>query len=355
MESQLTRPPPFPNVASPRPGAPFFDSAQNGWVLSRYGDVLAALREPALRQAGPQKAPTRVREDVFSALSQAKISQWQEQIEPLADGIIAELPPGGPVDLVSEVIRPWSLAVTIIVLGLDAAAGRKLAALQPHLSCGSSDSPAWQRPRGSLKSLSRAVQLRIANARLQKLLHRVRGGQSLFLGVSQTLPDFLANAWFSLLEHPLQFARLRAEPHLMPKAIEELLRYRGPVHTLVREADQTLELAGVTIVQGQRVILKVALANRDPEHFPDPNSLDITRQNAGHLGLGAGPHSCVGALLVRMAAISASRAFADKMAGAEIVEPIVWRRGATLDSLSFLRVRYQSEATKFPNLGLIAH
>ena len=334
MESQLTRPAQFLNVAPPSPEAPFFDSAQNAWVLSRYRDVMAALRDPALRQAGPQKAPARVREDVMGALSQSKISEWQEQIEPLADRIIAELLPGGPVDLVGEVIRPWSLAVTNIVLGLDAADGRKLAALQPPLS---------QQSRRSFKSLGRAVQRRIANARLQKLLRRVRvpGAHSLYLGVSQTLPDFLANAWLALLEHPFQLARLRAEPQLMPKAMEELLRYSGPVHTLMREADQNVEFADVTIAQGQRVILKVALANRDPEHFPEPNSLDVTRQNAGHLGLGAGPHSCVGALLVRMAAISASRTFADKMVGAEIVEPVVWRRGSTLDSPSSLRVRYR--------------
>jgi cytochrome P450 len=341
MESKLARPLRFPDVSAPGPAAPFFDPAQNAWVLSRYEDVLAALREPGLRQEGPQKAPTRVREDVLSALSHAKISEWQEQIEPLADGIIGELSPSGTVDLVSEVIRPWSLAVTIIVLGVDAAAGRKLTALQPHLSRGSADSSASQRKGRSLKSLSRIVQRRIANARLQKVLRRVRGGQSLFLGVSQTLPDFLANAWLALLEHPFQLARLRAEPHLMPKAMEELLRYRGLVHTLVREADQTLELAGITIAAGRRVILKVALANRDPEHFPDPNSFDITRQNAGHLALGAGPHSCVGALLLRMAAISATRAFANKMVGAELVEPIVWRRGSTLDSPSSLRVLYR--------------
>jgi cytochrome P450 len=131
--------------------------------------------------------------------------------------------------------------------------------------------------------------------------------------------------------------------------MEELLRYRGPVHTLTREAVQALELAGVRIAQGQRVILKMALANRDPEHFPDPNSLDITRPSAGHLALGAGSHSCVGALLVRMAAVSATRAFANNMAGAELVQPVVWRRGSTLDSPSSLRVRYdplESSATR---------
>jgi cytochrome P450 len=326
-------------------------------VLSRYDDVLAALREPALRQAGPQKAPAQVREDVLSALSQSKISEWQEQFEQLADRIIEELPPVGPVDLVSRILRPWSLAITIIVLGLDAAAGRKLAALQPHLFGGAADLLSPQLSRRSFKYLRLAVQRRIASARLQTLLRsvRVRGASSLVLGLSQTLPDFLANAWLVLLQHPLQLARLRAEPHLVPKAIEELLRYSGPVHTLVREAEKAFELAGVTIAQSDRVILKVALANRDPEHFTDPNSFDIARQNAGHLALGAGPHSCIGALLVRVAAISATRAFANKLGGAELVDPVVWRRGSTLDSPSFLPVRYESEATRFSNLGSIAH
>ena len=355
MEPKLARSPQFPNVATPRPEAPFFDSVQNAWVLSRYGDVLAALRETAFRQAGPQKAPVRVREDVLSTLSQSRISEWQEQIELLAKRIIGELPPNRPVDLVSELIQPWSLAVTNIVLGLDAADGRKLARLQLHLVSCVGDSPASQQSRRLFKFLSRGVQRRIANARLQRLLRsvRVRGAQSLFLGLSQTLPDFLANAWLVLLEHPLQLARLRAEPQLVPKAIEELLRYSGPVHTLVREAVQAVELAGLPIAQGDRVVLKVALANRDPEHFTDPSSFDIARQNAGQLALGAGPHSCVGAQLVRVAAISATRAFANKLAGAELVDPVVWRHGSTLNSPSFLRVRYESETTKLPNPGFI--
>lgn len=325
----------------PLPAAPIFDPAQNAWLLSRYGDVLAALREPALRQTGPQKATVQVREGVLSALSQSKISELQEQIEPIAYRIIAELPPDRPIDLVSEVIRPWSLAVAAIVLGLDAAASQKLAALQPHLS-GNKDLAA---PRGSPKSVWRAVQRRIANTRLQRLLRgvRVHGAQSLFMGLSQTLPDFLANAWLALLEHPSQLARLRAEPDLMPRAVDELLRYKGLVHTLTREAEQTLELAGVTIARSARVVLKVALANRDPDHFTDPNSLDIARQNTGHLALGAGPHSCVGALMVRMAAISVTRAFAEKLAMAELIDPVVWRRGSTLDSPSSLRVRYHPQ------------
>ena len=345
MESKLNQMPRFsdgPAAMSPPPPSPaFFDPGQKAWVLSRYQDVLNALREPALRQAGPEKAPAQVRKNLTSALPQSKISEWQEQIEPLADRIIAALPPNRPVDLVSEVLRPWSLAVTTIVLGLDAKRGRQLAELETHLPGANADLLAPCQPGPLLRRVLVALRRRIAGVRLKRLLRSVRvpGAQSLFLGLSQTLPDFLANAWLALLENPSQLERLRAEPYLMPRAIEELLRYSGPVHTLVRQADQTVELAGVTIAEGERVILKVALANRDPEHFTDPNSLDIARRTAGHLALGAGPHSCVGALLVRMAATLAIRAFAEKLNKAELIDPVVWRRGSALGSPYSLRVR----------------
>ncbi len=344
MDSKLTPPQRFPEgtaaavAAPPPPAAPFFDPLQNAWVLSRYGDVAAALREPVLRPVGPQKSAAHLREDVASTLSQSEISDWQQRIEPLADRIIMELPLDRPIDLVSEVLRPWSLAVTTIVLSLDAAAGRQLATLQPQLSHGSAGPPS---PRGPFKRVRHAVQRRIAKVRLKRLLRglRVPGAQSLFLGLTQTLPDFLANAWLGLLENRSQIERLRAEPHLMPRAIEELLRHSGPVHTLSRQANQTVEVAGIKIARGQSVLLKVASANRDPEQFSDPNALDVGRRSSGHLGLGAGPHSCIGALLVRMAAIPATRAFADRLAAAELVDPIVWRHGTVHASPYSLRVR----------------
>jgi cytochrome P450 len=200
-------------------------------------------------------------------------------------------------------------------------------------------------PRRSLTRVRLAVLRRIANARLKRILRSsgVPGAQSLFVGLSQTVPYFLANAWLALLENPSQLVRLRAEPHLMPRAIEELLRYCGTVHTLLRKANQTVDVAGVKIARGQSVLLKVSSANRDPEQFPDPNALDIGRRGTGHLGLGGGPHSCIGALLVRMAAISAIRVFADRLDGAELIDPVVWRRGSVHSSPHSLRVRFQDK------------
>jgi cytochrome P450 len=290
------------------------------------------MHQPALRQAGHEKVPAQVRQNVSEAISQSRMSEWEKQIEPLAHRIIAALPPGRPIELVSEVLRPWSLAVTSVVLGLDVSRARQLAALAPYLSPGNTR---------SLRRIRLAIRRRLASARLKRLLRGVRvpGVQSLFLGTSQTLPEFLAKAWLALLENPSQLARLRAEPHLTPKGVDELLRFSGPVHTLVRRAERNVEIADLNIAEGDRVILKVALANRDPGHFINPNSLDIARRNTGHLSLGGGPHSCVGALLVRMAAISATRAFAENLAMAQLVEPVVWRRGSTLESPHSLRVR----------------
>jgi cytochrome P450 len=290
------------------------------------------MHQPALRQAGHEKVPAQVRQNVSEAISQSRMSEWEKQIEPLAHRIIAALPPGRPIELVSEVLRPWSLAVTSVVLGLDVSRARQLAALAPYLSPGNTR---------SLRRIRLAIRRRLASARLKRLLRGVRvpGVQSLFLGISQTLPEFLAKAWLALLENPSQLARLRAEPHLTPKGVDELLRFSGPVHTLVRRAERNVEIADLNIAEGDRVILKVALANRDPGHFINPNSLDIARRNTGHLSLGGGPHSCVGALLVRMAAISATRAFAENLAMAQLVEAVVWRRGSTLESPHSLRVR----------------
>jgi cytochrome P450 len=321
------------------PAPPFFDPLQEAWVLSRYGDVAAALREPALLLSGPQKSPPHLRSDVANTLSRSEASAWQQQIDTLARRIITELPPDRPVDLVSEVLRPWSAAVAAVVLGFDTSATRKLDALMPYIFSGDAELAAQ---RGPLRRVRVAVQRRIANARLKGILRRsgVPGAQSLFVSLSQTVSHFLANAWLALLENPSQLARLRAEPHLMPRAIEELLRYCGTVHTLLRKADKAVEVAGIKIARGESVLLKVASANRDPEQFSDPNTLDIGRRGAGHLGLGAGPHSCIGALLVRMTATSAIRAFVDELEAVELVEPVTWRRGSVDTSPRSLSVRY---------------
>ncbi|HEX6074141.1 MAG TPA: cytochrome P450 [Micromonosporaceae bacterium] len=109
--------------------------------------------------------------------------------------------------------------------------------------------------------------------------------------------QLIALGVLSLLKHPDQLARLREDPSLLPGAVEELQRYDGPVQMNDRVALEDLELFGLPVRQGQLVRLCLAAANRDSEHYPDADRLDVTRTVDDHLGFGRGLHYCVAAYL----------------------------------------------------------
>ncbi|MCU1273508.1 MAG: Cytochrome P450-like, partial [Bryobacterales bacterium] len=139
-----------------------------------------------------------------------------------------------------------------------------------------------------------------------------------FVALSQTLPVFLTNAWLTLLRHPADTAGLRAQPDLLPSAMEELLRYAGPSHAQFRHATHDIEINGTRITNGQRVILMLASANRDPTRFPNPDQLNFQRRPNNHLAFGFGEHACVGAALIRMAAAIATLEFLEFFASASL-------------------------------------
>jgi cytochrome P450 len=100
---------------------------------------------------------------------------------------------------------------------------------------------------------------------------------------------------FALLSAPDQLAALRADPALMPDAVEELLRYLSiPQYGLTRTALREVEVEGRRIREGEVVTISVPAANRDPERFPDPDRLDLTRSAPGHVTFGHGIHQCIG-------------------------------------------------------------
>ena len=105
----------------------------------------------------------------------------------------------------------------------------------------------------------------------------------------------------ALLQHPDQWERLKAEPTLIESAVEELLRYDGPVETsTLRYAVEDVDLGGVTIHRGDIVLVVLSSANRDSERFDQPDTLDITRVADRHLAFGYGIHFCLGAPLARL-------------------------------------------------------
>ncbi|GAA2268729.1 MULTISPECIES: cytochrome P450 [Kitasatospora] len=122
----------------------------------------------------------------------------------------------------------------------------------------------------------------------------------LLLAGHETTANMLGLGTFALLEHPEQLAELRANPELLPGAVEELMRYLSVVDVLYRYAAEDIELGGETIREGSTVVVSMLAANRDPRRFDNPDTLDIHREARGHLSFGHGIHQCLGQQLARI-------------------------------------------------------
>jgi len=317
-------------LSPPPPQAAYFDAVADAWVLSRYADVMAAFREPRLwpiGQRGEDQHAVRdetgklhARDELLDLVSPAKVAQWQQRMEAQAQSAAERLPRGRPVDLLSEYALPWCLTLAMLVTGADADDRERLADLGSHVFAGTGqpeDSPLGTRAAAAGAELERIFEARVA-----------RTGEPTLVGISQTLPRLLINGWLALLRHPAEWARLRGQPDLMPRAIEELMRYASIVPALFRRAEEDVELGSVRIAKSQRVHLMVGSANRDPEQFPDPDRLDVTRRAATHMTLGMGRNSCVGAILIRMAAAATTGALLRKFGEAELTGTVEWSIGS---------------------------
>jgi cytochrome P450 len=108
------------------------------------------------------------------------------------------------------------------------------------------------------------------------------------------------NGLLALLEHPAQLARLRADPGLLPTAIEELMRYDSPLQLFERTATDDVPLGGITVERGQKIAALLGSANRDPAVFANADTLDVGRADNLHISFGAGVHFCIGAPLARV-------------------------------------------------------
>lgn len=317
----------------------FYSLKHQGWVLSRYADVIAALREPLLssRDAGDQqRSAARIRSETLAALSAAKLVEWQAQMERLASMLIDDLPQNYTVDIMREFVRPWSLGTAMIVTGAHPDDAGYLDNLARNVSEATADPSDPQ------------LQCRAKEAHVE--LERYFRNSAIpmcgpaFVALSQTLACFLANAWLALLRHPSQTELLVNRPDLMPGAVEELLRYAGLTRRVSRQSRTSVNcVGGVGIAEGETVILMLASANRDPEQFPDPDRLDVTRRAAGQVSFGAGSHSCVGGSLIRMATGIATGAIVPKLRGAEAKGLTEWRGGSRFRWVSRLQILFNHD------------
>lgn len=147
----------------------------------------------------------------------------------------------------------------------------------------------------------------------------------------ETTVNLITNGMLTLLRWPEHLERLRREPEVAPRLIEELLRFESPVQYRTREAVADIAIAGTTIPAGAPVVLLLASGNRDPARFRDPDRFDPDRPDNRHLGFGGGLHYCVGAPLARIEAEVALLALARRLKGPRLVEdPPPYRPGASL-------------------------
>ncbi len=332
---------------SPLPEAPYFDAHLNAWVFSRHADILAAFRSPGLfpvnlrsqrpGQHPPEDEHQKMRAETLEALPASRLAVWRNLLLPAAEAQVAQLAaiePIEPIDLLESYAQPLCLSVAAQVTDISIETAASLFELARCVSAASAEpcDPALKPDADR------------ADAELKKYFHS--GPEllrdSTFVALSQTMPCLLGNAWYALIQHPEQWALLHREPKLVENAIEELMRYAGLVRTLTREASADVHLNGTLIGKGQRIVLRVIAGNRDPERFPHPDRVEIRRREGGHFALGSGPHSCVGASLIRMVAISLTQPLLRQFASAKLFAPVEWQGGSGFRSPRALWVNLES-------------
>ena len=319
-----------------------FPSGRPGWVVTRYDDVRAVLADPRFssqRQLGtnpirvlPPEAEdmidqpgmfltmdppdhTRYRRLLTGQFTVRRMNALVPQIERIvAEHLDAMERSPRPVDLVQAFALPIPSMVICELLGVPYSDRsdfqRRTATL---LSLGVE----WETVRRTVDELN-AYMLELVTAKrrqpaddlLSGLIHGggeltdeelVNIGNLLLLAGHETTANMLGLSTLTLLQHPDQLAALRADPALLDRAVEELLRYLSIIQFGVsRVATVDVEVGGRLVRAGDPVVAAVMVANRDPERFADPDRLDLTRAYSPHLGFGHGVHQCLGQQLARV-------------------------------------------------------
>lgn len=298
--------------------------------------------------SAPTRRCTRLRKLVVREFTTRRVEQLAPRVQEITDRLLDEMVPTGRADLVEALSFPLPMAVICELLGvpfLDRDTFRSWS--NTVLSAADRDA----RRDASAKMTQYLTQL-LADKRGQRgddlmsaLIHTADedgdrlGGEEL-LGMAwlllvaghETTVNLISNGVLALLSHPDQLAALRADFSLLDGAVEEMLRYEGPLETpTYRFTTEPLEIGGTTIPGGgELVLIALADADRDPARFPDPDRFDIRRDSRGHLAFGHGIHYCLGAPLARLEARIAIRSLLERCPGLVLdAHPaaLTWRTG----------------------------
>ena len=356
------------------------------WFITRYADVWAALADPRLANdvhrwpGGARQRPseaaggvhahllnsdppvhTRLRHLVWKAFTPRRVARLRPRAEEIAAGLLDEMEAaGGVTDLLGAYARPLPGAVLCELLGVpEADRGRISAAVAAYDKPGEADR-VTRELAADLTGLIAAKRAGPGDDLLSALaLVRDDVGEDgsgdgltdtearslafqILMGGFGTTVNLIGNGTLALLSHPEELARLRADPSLLPAAVEELLRFTNPLnHATDRFTTQDMTVGGVVIPAGEWVFMATSSANRDPGRFPDPDRLDLGRDTSGHLAFGHGIHYCLGASLARLEAEVALGALLARFPGLSLAVPpeeLRWRPVSLMHGLESLPV-----------------
>jgi hypothetical protein len=270
------------------------------WVQRYAAELVDGLVE---RSAGAESV------DVLSGMA-----------EELPVGVIAELL--GVPDADRPLLRPWSNAIVKMyeygrTAELEDAAERAAADFVAYLR--GRVEHARRSPGDDL--LSHLVQVRDAEGDRLTEDELVTTCILLLNAGHEATVNVSGNGLLALLTHPDQLARLRAEPSLLPVAIEELMRFDPPLQLFERTATEEVHIGGVTVPAGQKIAALLGSANHDPAVFADPEALDVGRTDNPHISFGAGIHFCIGAPLARVELQASFEALLTRTSSLELGRP----------------------------------
>jgi pimeloyl-[acyl-carrier protein] synthase len=328
-----------------------WDEQTRSWIVTRYDDVAAGLRDSRLSStrvefmrrlhARPEldeyfdslsrsmihndpPTHTRLRGLVNKAFTPRVVEAMTEPIQHLVDCFLDAVQSQGRMDVVRALAYPLPVSVIARMLGVPtedmerfkkwsdenatAAGGTPTAEemqtasrSQRELQAYFRDIIARRKGQQTNDLLNALVQAEEAGDRLSEA-ELLSNAVLLLVAGNETTTNLIGNGLKALLEHPEQLRQLQDQPARIDSAVEELLRFDGPVQFTTRIARDPFTLRDKDIRAGDRIFLVIGAANHDPERFVEPDKLDVARQDNHHVAFGAGPHFCVGAPLARLEA-----------------------------------------------------
>lgn len=378
-----------PVLRLPIPG----HTGPGAWVLTRHADVHRVLRDAAHFSVDRRRAAvvrenlerlprallaeeaglrsmllldppdhTRLRGLVNKAFTPKRVSALRPRIEQIVAELLDRVVGEGGMDVIGAFAAPLPAIVIAELLGVPAEDHERFKAWSSELvnaaaiALGGSSERFDAALASILGYLRETIQQRrreprddLISAMIQAQEDRdalsdaelLANSNLLLVAGHETTTNLIGNGLLALLRHPDQLERLRGEPELIEPAVEELLRYDSPVQATVRVAREDVELSGHHMGAGAMVACGIGAANRDPEAFPEPERLDLSRLDNHHLSFGFGAHFCLGAPLARLEARVAFEALLERFPRLSLVETEPrWRPNLFLRGLAELPIRF---------------